>query len=201
MKSLDDAKNLQIPVATEPPPVRVRKPLSEKRKAWLARSRERSGFELPFLLGRKLSKKPITLHTIGAVAKERLRGFGPYLLHIGGGPDGEPQTIRKLDVLCMGLPGHYNHFRKRFEVDEKVKEQNLFPAENPSERYPVPEELMAEGQSVRVTLLDGTVTTGQVARSTFYIFELTIPGWEEGKLASLLVFKHGLYSLQECGAP
>ena len=174
-------------------------PISKRKQRaleWLRKARERSGYEHDWFLSRKKKKIPLAFHTIGGTVIERLVRFGPYKFNITMGKK-EEQEIEKLDTLCICKGESYSWIKKHFRVYQELKDQGLFPAFSPEDRYQFPEGLLERALEERcllnLLLIDGTLVQGVPIDMSVYSVLLKVP---DAKGAQLLVFKHGVHQAE-----
>lgn len=185
MLEISSDKTLEIPTASEPPPVRL------KRK----KKRKKTDLEGAWCQHQIHQGNLMKIHTIGGVAEEKLLKRGKYFLEITDGPD-NVQPIEKLDTLCIARVKTYRWFEHNaFRRDEEVKKLGLLP--QPNSRYQAPEEWLArsasEDKPLRWTLLDGTVFDGVAVDWTRYAAMVRIPRTTGGQL---LVFWHAVHRVE-----
>lgn len=168
-------------------------PYQQRRREFLSKARERSGYEHDWFISNRSKKKPLVFETTGGDITGILGHFRVYEFDVKVRRVKEPLQIAKLSTFTISALKDQKYLKQFVKSHKATKEKKLEPKEGAGYNPPLGEGLvekaMAENKQLALMLLNGTIIIGVPVEESVYSILMKIP---DKRGAEILVFKHGL---------
>ena len=186
-KAIKDQENTEEAGAEELTPGQAR------RREFLRRARERSGYETDWFISKRSGKKPLVFETTGGNITGLLGHFRVYEFDVKVRRIKEPLQIAKLNTFTISALKDQRFLKQHIKSHKATKDKKLEPKAgagyNPPLAEGIVEKAKTENKPLAVMLLNGTIIVGIPVEESLYSILLRVP---DARGAEILVFKHGL---------
>lgn len=164
-----------------------------KRREFLRRSRERSGYEHDWFINNRTNKVPLVFETTGGDITGLLGHFRVYDIDVKVRRIKDPLTLPKLNTFTISALKDQRFLKQHIKSHRATKEKKLAPKAGAGYNPPLAEGLVekarTEKKQLALMMLNGTIIIGIPVEESLYSILLKVP---DARGAEILVFKHGL---------